>query len=233
MGGPKEQDSGTLVPVRVRILYFAAARERAGCSQETLELPGTASVREVLAELTHLHPGLERLVPHLRVAVSQGFARLDDLVPDGAEVALIPPVAGGAGGFRVTAEPLELEEVIRAVEGRGHGGVVTFSGQVRDQTRGRAVIRLEYEAYAPMAERVFAQIGAEAAQKWPGCRLAIVHRVGVLNPGELAVVIAASAPHRAEAFDACRHAIERLKQDAPIWKKEIFADGEIWVGLGP
>lgn len=219
--------------MRLRVLYFAAARERAGCAEETLELAGAPAVRDVLAELIRRHPALERLAPHLRVAVNQGFAGMDEPVPDGAELALIPPVAGGAGCFRVTSAPLSLDEVVRAVEGPGRGGVVTFSGQVRDQTRGRAVVRLEYEAYPPMAERVFAQIGAEAAARWEGSRLAIVHRVGVLQPGELAVVIAASAPHRAEAFDACRHAIERLKQDAPIWKKEIFADGEVWVGLGP
>jgi molybdopterin converting factor subunit 1 len=219
--------------VRLRILYFAAARERAGCSEETVELSGAPSVRDVLAELGRRHPELVRLVPHLRVAVNQTFSGHDTPVPDGAEVALIPPVAGGAGCFRVTDRPLALDEVVRAVEGAGLGGVVTFTGQVRDQTRGRAVVRLEYEAYAPMAERVFEQIGAEAAARWEGSRLAIIHRVGVLQPGELAVVIAASAPHRAAAFDACRHAIERLKQDAPIWKKEIFADGEVWVGLWP
>ena len=223
----------TFPPMHLRILYFAAARERAGCPEETLELSGAPSVRDVLAELVRRHPGLERVSPHLRVAVDQTFAGLDQPVPDGAELALIPPVAGGAGCFRVTDQPLQLDEVVRAVEGPGLGGVVTFSGQVRDQTRGRAVVRLEYEAYAPMAERVFAQIGAEAAARWEGGRLAIVHRVGVLEPGELAVVIAASAPHRAAAFEACRHAIERLKQDAPIWKKEVFADGEVWVGLGP
>lgn len=219
--------------MRVKILYFAAARERAGCADETIELASAPSVRDLLAELSRRHPPLERLIPHLRVAVNQTFSSPDDAVPDGAEVALIPPVAGGAGCFRVTRDPLKLDEVVLAVEGAGLGGVVTFSGQVRDQTRGRAVIQLEYEAYAPMAERVFAQIAAEAASRWERSRMAIIHRIGLLRPGELAVVIAASAPHRAEAFDACRHAIERLKQDAPIWKKEIFADGEIWVGLGP
>ncbi|HYV49542.1 MAG TPA: molybdopterin converting factor subunit 1 [Myxococcaceae bacterium] len=219
--------------MRTKILYFAAARERAGCAEETLELLSPPTVRDLLAELARRHPPLERLLPHLRVAVNQTFSSPDDPVPDGAEVALIPPVAGGAGCFRVSKDPLKLDEVVRAVEGPGLGGVVTFSGQVRDQTRGRAVIQLEYEAYAPMAERVFAQIAAEAAAKWERSRMAIIHRIGLLRPGELAVVIAASAPHRAEAFDACRHAIERLKQDAPIWKKEIFADGEIWVGLGP
>ena len=135
--------------------------------------------------------------------------------------------------MRVRSQPLQLEEVVRAVSGEAFGAVVTFTGAVRDATRGRKVVRLEYEAYAPMAERMFERIAAEAKERWPGSRLAIVHRVGTLLPGELAVVIAASAPHREAAFEACRHAIERLKQDAPIWKKELYADGEVWVGLGP
>jgi molybdopterin synthase catalytic subunit len=133
----------------------------------------------------------------------------------------------------VVDRALSLDEVVHAVEGPGAGAVVTFTGAVRDSTAGRPVLRLEYEAYAPMAEAVLSRVGSEVADRWPGSRLAIVHRVGVLTPGELAVVIAAASPHRAEAFDACRHAIERLKVEAPIWKKEVFTDGSSWVGLGP
>ncbi|MBJ6763219.1 molybdopterin converting factor subunit 1 [Myxococcaceae bacterium JPH2] len=216
------------------VLYFAAARERAGTSRESLEVPESASVAEVLRLLTERHPALGPLLPHLRVAVNQQFVGLDAPVPAGAEVALIPPVAGGAPRlFSVVARPLRLEEVVDAVAGESAGGLVTFSGAVRNQTRGRRVLRLEYEAYAPMAEQKLAEIGDEVAVRWPGTRLAIVHRVGTLVPGELAVVIAAAAAHRAEAFRGCEHAIERLKQDVPIWKKEFFEDGEVWVGLGP
>jgi MoaE-MoaD fusion protein len=133
----------------------------------------------------------------------------------------------------VVDRPLVLDEVIQAVAGEAYGGLVTFSGSVRDQTRGRRVVKLEYEAYPPMAERRLAAIGAEVAERFGGARLAIVHRVGTLLPGELAVVIAAAAPHRREAFLGCEHAIERLKEDVPIWKKEYFEDGGVWVGLGP
>ncbi|HZI14968.1 MAG TPA: molybdopterin converting factor subunit 1 [Myxococcus sp.] len=218
----------------VTVLYFAAARERAGLSREALEVPEGASVREVLQAITAKHPALAPLLPHLRVAVDQEFVGLDAPVRAGAEVALIPPVAGGSPGlFSVVDRPLRLEEVVEAVGGEAYGGLVTFSGSVRNQTKGRRVLRLEYEAYAPMAEKKLAEIGAEAAAQWPGARLAIVHRVGTLVPGELAVVIAAAAPHRKEAFRACEHAIERLKQDVPIWKKEFFEDGDVWVGLGP
>lgn len=217
----------------VTVLYFAAARERAGTQRETLEVPEGARVREVLGRVAERHASLGPLLPHLRVAVNHEFVDADAQVPAGAELALIPPVSGGSGLFSVVERPLRLEEVVAAVAGEGYGGLVTFSGSVRNQTRGRRVVKLEYEAYPPMAEKRLAAIGAEVAERWSGTRLAIMHRVGTLMPGELAVVIAAAAPHRKEAFLACEHAIERLKQDVPIWKKEFFEDGEVWVGLGP
>ncbi|HZJ54562.1 MAG TPA: molybdenum cofactor biosynthesis protein MoaE [Myxococcaceae bacterium] len=214
------------------VLYFAAARERAGTAQETVEWAG-GPVRQLLETLAARHPDLRALLPHLRVAVDQEFTSLDAAVPDGAEVALVPPVAGGSDCFRLSDAPLELEEVVRAVGGPERGGVVTFTGTVRSETRGRRVRSLSYEAYAGMAERSMASIGREIESRWPGSRVAIVHRKGTLAPGEAAVVIAVSAPHRAAAFEGCRHAIERLKADVPIWKKERFEDGEEWVGLGP
>ena len=218
--------------MKLTVLYFAAARERVGLAREAWEFEGR-TVGQFLDALRQRHPALGPLIPHLRVAVNQAVAGGEIAIPDGAEVALIPPVAGGAGAFRITAAPLSLDEVIAAVRAPERGAVVTFSGAVRTATRGRPVVRLEYEAYAPMAERVLAQLGQDVARRWPGTQLAIVHRVGTLNPGECAVVIAAAAPHRAEAFAACELAIEQLKKDAPIWKKEVFADGEVWVGLGP
>lgn len=135
--------------------------------------------------------------------------------------------------FEIREEPLELEQVVAAVRGDGLGALVTFSGAVRNATAGRQVLRLEYEAYAPMATRVLAALGEEVARRWPGARVAVQHRVGVLQPGALAVVIAAAAPHRKEAFLACEHTLERLKAEAPIWKREVYADGAVWVGLGP
>jgi molybdopterin synthase catalytic subunit len=218
----------------ITVLYFAAARERVGAQRETLEVPEPTRVQEVLRLLAERHASLGPLLPHLRVAVNQEFVDQEAEVPAGAELALIPPVSGGSGGlFSVVDRPLRLEDVVAAVSGEAFGGLVTFSGSVRNQTKGRRVLRLEYEAYPPMAERVLAAIGAEVAERWSGTRLAIMHRVGTLMPGEVAVVIAAAAPHRKEAFLACEHAIERLKQDVPIWKKEFFEDGEVWVGLGP
>jgi len=215
------------------ILYFAAAREAAGVDREVLELGSPpASVAALREALAARHPGLGRVLPRCRIAVDQEFARDGDPVPDRAEVAVIPPVSGGSGLFRVVDRPLALAEVVQAVAGSGQGAVVTFTGDVRGETGGKRVVRLEYEAYGPMAERKLAEIG-EAVGREHGARVAIVHRIGTLAPGEAAVVIAAAAPHRAPAFRACEAAIERLKRDAPIWKREVFEDGSAWVGMGP
>jgi MoaE-MoaD fusion protein len=135
--------------------------------------------------------------------------------------------------YSVVDRPVTTDAVLARVAGEGFGGIVTFTGTVRARSRDRDVLRLEYEAYVPMAEKVLARIGDEIAKRWPGTRTAIDHRIGVLAVGEVAVAIAVAAPHRAEAFEGCRHAIERLKEDVPIWKREVFTDGSEWVGMGP
>ena len=219
--------------MHVRVLYFAVVRERLGRSEEAIELPPGATVGDLLDELCRRNEALPGLRRHLQVARNQALAPSDTALEDGDEVALIPPVSGGSGVLAAVRDtPLSLDEVVRAVSHGGAGGVVTFTGAVRGQSRGKQVVRLEYEAYVPMAERTLAAIASEIAAAHEA-RVAIVHRIGVLAVGETAVVIAASAPHRAEAFAACREVIERLKREAPIWKKEITDDGEVWVGLGP
>ena len=232
LAGAWQRGSAVHLAGRVKEQPRRPARERAACTQETID-PAPATVGELLALLAARHAALGPLLKHLRVAVNQEFASPADKLQAGDEVALIPPVAGGAGAFRVVDRPLALSEVVEAVSGPGQGGLVTFSGAVRNETRGRRVLRLEYEAYPEMAVKQLQAIGAEAARQWPGVRLAIAHRIGVLQPSELAVVIAASAPHRKEAFRACEFAIEQLKRDVPIWKKEVYEDGDVWVGLGP
>lgn len=228
----------TLLPPvpTVTVLFFAIARERAGTSRETFIVSDGATARDVIDAVVAKHPAIHPLRPHLRVAVNEEFVPPEAPIPEGAQLALIPPVSGGSGAAqtcRITAEPLSLDQVVEAVRGHGFGGIVTFTGAVRDETKGKRVQKLEYEAYAPMAERTLQAIAHEAAGMWPGARVAIAHRIGTLVPGDLAVVIAAAAPHRDEAFCACRHAIERLKQDVPIWKREFFEDGVVWVGMGP
>jgi MoaE-MoaD fusion protein len=215
----------------VHVLYFAGARDGAGTARETLS-PVPADVGALRAVLAARHSGLARILPRCRIAVDQEF--VEDAAPlrDGAEVALVPPVAGGAPLFSVVDRPLQLSEVVDAVSGPGLGGIVTFTGTVRDVTKGRRVLRLEYEAYREMAERKLAQIGERVAREH-GAQVAVVHRVGVLAPGDAAVVIACASPHRTAAFRACEACIEELKRDVPIWKREIFEDGSEWVGLGP
>src|SRR5512146_1540394 len=215
----------------VVVLYFAGARDAAGIAREVLPAapPTVGALRQALAEA---HPALGRVLARSRVAVDQEFAPDDAPLRDGAEVAIVPPVSGGAGLFRVVDRPLALSEVVDAVSGPGRGGVVTFTGTVRAETRGRRVLRLEYEAYAPMAERKLAELGAAIGREH-GAEVAVVHRVGVLAPGDAAVVIACAAPHRTPAFRACEACIEALKRDVPIWKREVYEDGSEWVGLGP
>jgi molybdopterin converting factor subunit 1 len=217
--------------MRVTILYFAAARERAGVSSETIDVPDGATAAQALARVCEQHPALEALASKLRLAVDQDFAPPDRKLREGSEVALIPPVSGGAGPHRIGPAQLSPEAPIHAVEGADCGAVVGFTGIVRATNHGKQVVRLEYEAYPEMALRVFERIAEDARDRYRA-RVAIHHRVGALAPGELSVVIAAAAPHRADAFDACRHAIEALKADAPIWKREIYPDGSSWVGLG-
>ncbi len=213
------------------VLYFAGAREAAGTDREILEA-APATVAELRRLLGGRHPGLEPVLARCRIALDQELAVDADPVPPGTEVAVIPPVSGGAPLFRVVDRPLDLAEVVAAVAGPGRGGVVTFTGTVRGESRGKRVVRLEYEAYRPMAERTLGEIG-RAVEAEHGAVVAVVHRVGRLEPGEAAVVIAAAAAHRTPAFRACEAVIERLKKDAPIWKREVYQDGSEWVGLGP
>ncbi|MGB8929843.1 MAG: molybdenum cofactor biosynthesis protein MoaE [Anaeromyxobacteraceae bacterium] len=215
----------------IHVLFFALTRDVAGGTTEELE-PPPATVGELRARLLALHPGLSRILPRCRVAVDQEFADDATALRDGAEVALIPPVSGGAGRCRVTDGPLALSDVLAAVQGPGAGGVVTFTGVVRGETDGKRVLRLEYEAYPAMAERKLDEIAA-GIERETGALVSIAHRVGTLLPGEAAVVIACAAAHRAPAFRACEAAIERLKHDVPIWKREVFEDGSEWVGSGP
>ena len=223
--------------MRISVLYFAVFREKLGTDSETLELPAGAKVADAVAALAARHAPIAKLAGKFRVAVNQDFATDDHALSDGDELALIPPVAGGSGAparhVKLLDSPLSLDRVVAAVASAGMGGIVTFTGMVRRHSRGVTVERLEYEAYGSMALREMTRLIAEIEGEIPGVVLAIEHRTGVLQVGDLAVVIAAAAPHRAEAFAACRAMIDRLKDSVPIWKKEVSDDGSEWVGLGP
>jgi len=222
--------------VNVEVLYFAILRERAGRERESLDLPAGADVRAARRAVAERHPGIEALLPQVQTAVNRVRATDPTPLAEGDEVALLPPVAGGAGPRKIAVrgEPLVVDETIAAVSGPNRGGLVTFTGVVRREGHHLAdVIRLEYEAYVEMAEQVLAEIAEEIEREWVGTEIAIHHRVGSLAVGEIAVAITAASAHRAPAFEACRAAIDRLKERAPIWKKEIGPAGEAWLGLGP
>jgi molybdopterin converting factor subunit 1 len=221
--------------MKIHVLYFAVFRERLGMSEEDLELAEPATVGDALAALATKHAPIAQLRGRFRVAVNQDFVTDDHALRPGDEVALIPPVAGGVACRHVelTDRTLSLDRCINAVRGEGMGGIVTFTGMVRLHSRGTTIDHLEYEAYGPMAVKVMTQLCDEIEAEIPGTRVAVEHRVGHLQIGDIAVVIAAAAPHRAEAFTACRAMIDRLKDRVPIWKKEISVDGAEWVGLGP
>jgi molybdopterin synthase catalytic subunit len=213
------------------LLLFAAARERAGVAELVVELPAGARARDAIAGAVKAAPGLAPIAAQLRVAVNHTFVGADELLREGDEIALLPPVSGGAGRLvGLSAAPLSLDRAIAAVRSDTHGAIATFCGVVRDHSDGRRVQRLDYEAYAPMAERALVRIAEEIEAAMPPVRLAIEHRVGALQIGELAVVIAAGAPHRREALAGCHEAIERVKAEVPIWKREHTDEGAAWVG---
>ena len=219
--------------MRISVLYFAVFRERLGRSDEQLELPAGATVADALAALAAQHLAIAQLSGRYRVAVNQDFVDPTRTLEDGDELVLIPPVAGGSRHVVLSNQPLSLDRCIAAVSAPGMGGIVTFTGMVRLHSHGATIDHLEYEAYAPMAIRELTRLCDEIEREVAGARLAVEHRVGTLAVGELAVAIAAAAPHRAEAFTACRAMIDRLKDSVPIWKKEVGTGGEVWVGLGP
>ncbi len=221
--------------MQIQVLYFAVFRERLGRDTEPLEVPDGATVADAVAALAARHPLVGTLRGHFRVAVNQAMVDDAHVLVAGDELVLIPPVAGGNDRVHVAIldAPLSLDRCVAAVVTPETGGVCTFTGLVRRHSRGVTVERLEYEAYAGMAEKVIRALIDELEAEVPGARIAIEHRVGALAIGDAAVVIAAAAPHRAEAFTACRAAIDRLKDRAPIWKKEFGDDGAVWVGLGP
>ncbi|MCA1727761.1 MAG: molybdenum cofactor biosynthesis protein MoaE [Actinobacteria bacterium] len=218
--------------MRVRIRYFGALVDRASRAEETVELPDGASAGDALLDVTVRHPATAAIAPRLSLAVNLEVVPADHGLRDGDELALLPPVAGGATriltGLR---EALRAEEALQAVGDPAAGGTVLFLGTVRDASQGTSVDRLEYSAYAEMAERVLREVAEEAVARWPLEAIAILHAVGNLSVGAPTVAVACSSAHRAEAFEAARYGIDEVKRRAPIWKKEHGPEGGRWVGL--
>jgi molybdopterin synthase catalytic subunit len=207
----------------IKVRLFAGLREHAGWSERDVD--GITRVDEVWPALS-LGPEPEGLL----YAVNKEYVRRDHELAEGDEVAVIPPVSGGS--FVLSADPLSLDRVVNEVRSNKAGAIATFVGTTRVESRGRTVEHLDYEAYEGMAERVMAEIAADLKQRYDVCEIAIHHRTGRVDIGEPSVVIAVSAPHRQDALAACKDAIDTLKEQVPLWKKEVYEGGEEWVGRG-
>ena len=226
--------------MRVRILFFGVLKEIAGGSADTLELPQDSSVADVLLHYEVEIPRLRESLPSLALAVNREYAGPATKLKENDEIALLPPVSGGAeetGGHErhaaIVREPIDTQRTLAGLKCPEDGAAVVFEGVVRNQTRGRKTLYLDYEAYEEMALRELESLAAQALRQFPIRDVALVHRLGRLEIGETSVLIVVVSAHRAAAFDACRWLIDTLKRTVPIWKKEYFEDGAIWADGEP
>jgi MoaE-MoaD fusion protein len=227
-----------LTIVQIRVLFFGLLKDICGRADDRVELPEGATIGTVFDHYAALFPKLREMASSIVLARNHEFAPAREPLSDGDEVALLPPVSGGkmpeisdpeGHFFALTREPIQIRELeTRLLEGCD-GAVVTFQGVVRNNSSGRRTLRLEYECYEQMAIRKMAEIGREIAGSHAVSRIGMVHRLGTLEIGEASVVIVVTSPHRRPAFDAALEGINRLKKLVPVWKKEFFEDGEVWV----
>jgi len=229
--------------ITVKVLFFGAARDSTGAEEISFNLPNSSNAATAREAILKKYPALRQFGKSLLLAVNQEYAEPDRQINDGDELAVFPPVSGGAVAgsadlssasssedfFELTTEPIDVGLVARRVILPQCGATVTLDGYAREWTKGRRTLYLVYEAYAPMALTELKKLGAQAHDKFDIAHIGIVHRTGRLEIGETSVVISVSAPHRRAAFEACEWAIRELKRTVPIWKKEVFEDGEVWV----
>lgn len=231
--------------MRVRVLFFGMLKELAGKPVDEVEVCDGASVRELLQHYESQIPQLKNSLSSIALAVNQHYASPDTALHPNDEVALLPPVSGGVGsvagetpaGSRryasIVRDTINTQEIVDRLKQGEDGALLVFEGVVRNQTRGRQTLYLEYEAYEEMALQEMESLASEALRQFPIRDVAIVHRLGRLEIGETSVLIAVASAHRAAAFDACRWLIDTLKRTVPIWKKEYFEDGAVWADGEP
>lgn len=224
-------------PVRIKVVFFGAARDVVDTNPLEVPVEAPATVGSAFRQLIETFAALERFGRSLLFAVNQEYATPETPLKDGDELAIFPPVSGGSCDyvcpldfFELTTDPIDVGQVARRVVPRECGATVTLDGYAREWTDGRKTLYLVYEAYNEMALRELQRLGREAHKQFEIAHIGIVHRTGRLEIGETSVVIAVSAPHRHAAFEACEWAIKELKRTVPIWKKEVYEDGEEWVG---
>jgi molybdopterin converting factor subunit 1 len=224
--------------VRVSVRLFAGLHDLVGQREVNLELADGATVADLRDQLASRYPAVVPFMNTLVCAVNEEYVSSEHRLSPGDQVALIPPVSGGssaggrntaAGRFRVTEEPLDPQRLVDLVRRDESGAVALFYGVVRNNSRGRRVLYLEYDAYPSMAVKKMRQVAAEVRSRWDITDVAISHRIGRLEIGETSLLVAVSAPHRREAFEACHYAVDRIKEIVPVWKKEVWEGGESWV----
>jgi molybdopterin synthase catalytic subunit len=217
--------------MKVKVLFFGLTHDLTGFEEERVEIPEGENLDALWRRYALRFPRLGEMKNSLLVAINQEIADRTRPLKDGDEVAFMPPVSGGSSGdfFRLTRDPIPTADLAQQLKAPEDGAVVVFEGIVRDHSLGRETLYLEYEAYAPMALRKMEEIGQEAKRQFAFNHIGMVHRLGRLEIGETSVAIIVTAEHRRPAFEACQYAIDRLKQTVPIWKKEYFEDGAVWV----
>jgi MoaE-MoaD fusion protein len=224
--------------MQIRVLFFGVLKDLVGRSSETIELPEGATVEAVLHHYSLQAPRFEAMLPSLALSVNQEYSRGDWVLRPGDEVALLPPVSGGArepvpDQVRIVREPINAQAAVEKLKMPEDGAAVIFDGVVRNQTRGRRTLYLDYEAYEAMALKKMDELAEEARSRFDVRQVAMVHRLGRLEIGETSVLIVVAAAHRGPAFEACRWIIDTLKKTVPIWKKEYFEDGAVWADGEP
>ena len=222
--------------MRVRVLFFGMLRDLVGKSSDVIDVREGASIRDVLDEYQARIPRLKDSLPSLALAINQHYASPDSKVHHGDEIALLPPVSGGAGDevfVRLVRERIVPHDIVPPMERPEDGAIVIFDGIVRNHSRNRKTLYLDYDAYEAMALAKLEELANEARRRFAIRNVALVHRLGRLEIGETSVLIAVFSAHRAAAFDACRWLIDTLKRTVPIWKKEHFQDGAVWADGEP
>jgi molybdopterin synthase catalytic subunit len=227
--------------VQVQLLFFASLADAVGSRRLVMDVPGDSTVEGLLDRLTALHPRVAGYRSVLLTAVNQEYVGASHRLAEGDEVAIFPPVSGGAPSdgprvsaspghhYQITRDPIDTQELARRLLASGDGAICIFEGVVRDNSGGRRTEFLVYEGYEEMALAKLEEIGRLVAGVWEIGSVGIVHRLGRLEIGEASVAVVVTSPHRSSAFDACHSAIDRLKKIVPIWKKEHFSDGEVWI----
>jgi molybdopterin converting factor subunit 1 len=228
--------------VQIRVLFFGVLRDVVGLREDSLDIPKGARLGLVFELYAGRFPRLRAMAASVVLALNQEFSTPDSPLAEGDEVAFLPPVSGGSGDytheicdelsgnfFAITREPIDGSLIARKLLRGEDGAFVNFEGVARNNTKGRATRYLEYECYESMAVKIMAQLGREIAEQFSIGRIAMVHRLGRIEIGETSVAVVVTAPHRRPAFDAALEGINRLKRTVPVWKKEYFADGEVWV----